>query len=258
MKKIAFVLSMILCSFASLAQNDVKVRFGVEAGFNMSKWDGDYKDFLGTSFKPGFNLGGLAEIQINQKWSVQPELLVSMEGTKTDGGVKTFCAESDNPLYFSMPDEVSAIYLKVPIFVYYSFHNVGPGRLSPGLGLYLAWGIAGKTNEIRTFSSKSFFQESYDAIADDYEQRPQDYSSSDVKNKDLWYNCIPRSFDYGVGFKCMYEMEKKCTGLFGTVGILEGLTGAYNLNIQVSVGYKWQYNKWLRSKYNTGILEYNP
>jgi hypothetical protein len=33
---------------------------------------------------PGFNLGGVAEMQLFAQWSVQPELLFSYEGTNTD------------------------------------------------------------------------------------------------------------------------------------------------------------------------------
>lgn len=259
MKKIAILLSLLFCSLFASAQNDVKVRFGVEAGYNLSKWDGDYKDLLGTSFKHGFNLGGLAEIQINQRWSVQPEFLLSMEGTKTDGRTFAFGTQGnqDNVVYFTAPDKVDAWFLKVPVYATYSF-NVGPGRLSPGLGLYLAWAIAGKTNDIRTFATDSYFRLGYDLVQDSYLNYPQNFSDEEKQNMDLLYNCIPRYFDYGVGFKCMYELEKKAPGVFASVGVTEGLTGCFNLNVQVSFGYKWQYCKWLRSTYNTGILEYNP
>lgn len=245
------------------AQNDVKVRFGVEAGYNMSKWDGDYKDMMGATFKPGFNLGGLAEIQVNQLWSIQPELLISMEGTKTDGRVLSFGQNKEanmngSALSIQFPDVVDAWYIKVPIFAYYNFNHVGPGRLSPGLGIYLGWAFAGKTEDVGTFADDSYFRTAYNFINEDHSNYPQDYSEEDEKNLDLLYNCIPRSFDYGVGCKVTYEMVSKVPGLFACLGVTEGLTGAYNLNLQFSIGYKWQYCKWLRSKYNTGILEYNP
>ncbi len=258
MKKIGLLFALFAFAFNLLGQNDVKVRFGVQGGFNMSKWAGDYSDIYGTSFKPGGNFGGLAEIQINPLWSVQPEIYFSMEGTKTDGGSLTFCQGQTNEATYSIPSSVDAWYIKVPIYVLYSF-KVGPGRLSPGLGLYVAWAFAGSSKSSGTFADDSYFRTVNEAIRNDYEVNNQYYSESDKKNMELWDNCIPRRFDYGVGVKGIYELNTpSLAGLFASLGVTEGLTGCYNLNLMFSVGYKFKYNKWLRTTYNTGILKYNP
>ena len=129
MKKIFFTFSLLLLSFWTIqAQHDgVKVRFGGMAGFNMSKWGGDFSDYYKTTFKPGFHAGGVAEIMLNKKLSVQPELLFSYEGTSAD----------------SLNNGISAMYVKLPILLYYNF-QIGSGRLSPGVGCYFGGGIAGK------------------------------------------------------------------------------------------------------------------
>lgn len=263
MKKIGLFLSFLLCTMAVFAQNDVKVRFGGEAGWNMSKWAGDYEDLYGTKFRMGGNAGVLAEIQVNQHWSIQPEFLVSIEGTKTKGGTINFCENAvtdEGPMSFVLPDNVSAWYFKVPIWVLYSFQNVGPGRLSPGVGVYCAWAFKGKVGDgdVGTFSDNSYYRQVYAQLQDRYERTPQDFTDEDVHNMDLWDKSIPRRFDYGLGVKCMYELEKYAPGLFASINFTEGLTGAYNMNVGFSVGYKFKYCKWLRTRYNTGILEYNP
>ncbi len=133
MKKIFFAFSLMLLSFVwtAQAQQDVTVRFGGVAGFNMSKWGGDFSDDLETTFKPGFHIGGVAEMIINRKWSIQPELLFSLQGTNS--GV--------------LDKGISAMYLKIPLVAYRNFSIAkGAGRLSPGVGFYCAEGITGKFN----------------------------------------------------------------------------------------------------------------
>ena len=85
-----------------------------------------YKEFLETptlvdledaGFTPGFHVGALADMVINEKWSIQPELLFAMEGSKV------------------VDDKFSALFIKIPVVVYYNILNVGPGQLSPGLHL---------------------------------------------------------------------------------------------------------------------------
>lgn len=268
MRKIGLFLLLLFCSIATFAQNDVKVRFGLQGGFNMSKWSGDYQDLYGTKFRMGGNFGGVAEIQINPLWSVQPEILLSMEGTKTSGTIIGFCQEAEferaaddkyqtEDLIFEVPDDVSAWFIKVPIYVMYNF-QVGPGRLSPALGIYVAWAFTGDSGSEGTFSDNSYYRRVNNILKEDYNNNPQYYSEEDVKNMELWDKSVPRRFDYGIGVKAIYEMEQKVPGLFASVGATEGLTGAYNLNLQFSLGYKFKYNKWLRKAYNTGILEYNP
>lgn len=150
MKKIFLALSLLLglSVTAVQAQEDVKVRFGVTAGFAMTKWNGDLAlqgaDLSGSSFNPGFRLGAVAELQMSAKWSVQPELLFSYEGTKLDS-----------------IGSANAMYIKVPILVYRNFQNIGPGQLSPALGPYFSFGIGGSADGEQTLG--------YDGIAEKFD-----------------------------------------------------------------------------------------
>lgn len=212
MKKIFFTLSLLLAVSLSTveAQEDVKVRFGVTAGFGMTKWNGDYSSDFGTSFKPGFRLGGVAEMMLTPKWSVQPELLFSYEGTGTDA-----------------LGDANAMYIKLPILAYYNFQNIGPGQLSPGVGPYFAGGIGGKCDGEST----------------------------------LGYDGLAEKFDWGIQIRAAYELQTlgvaNLNGMYGFVGYEQGFTKTYNMGLLVGVGYKFQYNKWLKSAYNKGIFKYD-
>jgi hypothetical protein len=80
MKKLLLIGIILSTGIVSQAQ----IKFGVKAGANFSKFSGDDADFLGTSpdMRIGLAGGGLVNISINSTFSVQPELLYSMEGSK--------------------------------------------------------------------------------------------------------------------------------------------------------------------------------
>lgn len=69
--------------FAFGFANAQEVKFGVKAGLNLSNLTGDA---TGTSIKAGFQVGGLVEIKTSEKFSIQPEIVYSMQGAKVDGG----------------------------------------------------------------------------------------------------------------------------------------------------------------------------
>lgn len=257
---------MLISALNIFAEPDVKVRMGLQVGYNMSKWNGDFKDAYGTSFKQGFHAGAVAEIQLNSKWSIQPGLMICSEGTKLKslpyttsmgdvlddfgfGDLGDFVVDIADDFVddadwdvtgVANKVKVGAIGLKLPVDIMYSIY-VGPGRLVPSLGLYVTGYLGGKTLDEGTYSDESVFKGNWLA---DIEQ-----------SKDL----IPDEFDYGLSFKMMYEMMKEpVNGLYWQLGVSRGFTSCQNMVIMATLGYKFQYIKGLRSRYNTGILEYNP
>ncbi|MCQ2198340.1 MAG: PorT family protein [Paludibacteraceae bacterium] len=240
MRRILFAIILSLTSILAFAEPDVKLRIGLQAGYNLSKWNGEFKDSLGTKFKNGGHAGVAFELMLNDKWSVQPALMVAIGGTKLDSmpiiGSKTL-----------KDVKVNTIGIKLPVDVMYSIHNVGPGRLVPMLGLYVNGGIGGKTEGIGTFDKESIFYQQWDAKRKAY---PDEECTKD------W---IPDNFDYGMSFKMMYEVLKDpVAGLYAQLGVSRGFTSYQNMEFSLSVGYRFQYVKALRSAYNIGILEYNP
>ncbi len=65
--------------FAFGFANAQDVKFGVKGGLNIATFSGDVKD---NSSIVGFHVGGFTEIKVSEKFSVQPELLYSTQGSK--------------------------------------------------------------------------------------------------------------------------------------------------------------------------------
>ena len=81
MRKIFLFASLLLAVIAVNAQ----ATFGIKAGANFSnvKASGDGESET-SDMKVGFNIGGLANIPVSDMFSVQPELVFSMEGGKEE------------------------------------------------------------------------------------------------------------------------------------------------------------------------------
>lgn len=77
MKKLLLVAAIAAFGFTANAQD---VTFGAKAGLNLSSISGDETN--GYDSRTAFHIGGVAEISISEKFSVQPELLYSAQGFK--------------------------------------------------------------------------------------------------------------------------------------------------------------------------------
>lgn len=78
MKKLIFVGITVLTFGVTSAQD---VNFGVKGGLNVTTLTGDIEDL---DPKIGFHVGGFAEIKLNEKFAIQPELLFSTQGAKAE------------------------------------------------------------------------------------------------------------------------------------------------------------------------------
>src|SRR5690606_9363365 len=81
MKKL--LLSTAIAIFAIANVNAQSLNFGAKAGLNLANVGGDIDENEGIV---GFHIGGVAEISISEKFSIQPELLFSAQGTKFEEG----------------------------------------------------------------------------------------------------------------------------------------------------------------------------
>ena len=137
-----------------------------------------------TSFQAGL----IGDISLGQFVSLQPGLLVTGKGSKTQSG------ETTDPNYFKATS--NPLYLEVPLNLVFKFGaNDGP-KFFAGAGPYLAIGIAGKNKAEGKFLG-TFFS-----------------SESDID----WSNDDPTTLNYeeGVGFGIMKRFDY---GLNGTAGI---------------------------------------
>ncbi|CAH0336514.1 hypothetical protein FVB9288_02219 [Flavobacterium sp. CECT 9288] len=98
MKKIILTVAAV---FAFGFANAQETKFGVKGGLNLANISGDVED---NSSKIGFNVGGFVEIKVSDKFSVQPELLFSTQGTKFEESGSGFSAEVKyNLSYLNIP-----------------------------------------------------------------------------------------------------------------------------------------------------------
>lgn len=128
MKKSILILGTLFLCVTVMAQNQ-KVKLGVKAGLNISTLTFDESE-LKSSNKPGFTAGAMAEIPLTKKFSVQPELLFSQQGTKTS---------------FSDPDVTNSVYkgtielnyLNIPVMLKYYLVEGLSLQAGPQIGILL-------------------------------------------------------------------------------------------------------------------------
>jgi hypothetical protein len=91
MKKITLIA---LLTFTTIAFSQ-DIKFGAKGGLNLSSLSGDYPDYgpsvtgadessLKNKSVFGFHIGGFLEYSINEKLSIQPEILLSQQGSQLD------------------------------------------------------------------------------------------------------------------------------------------------------------------------------
>lgn len=90
--------------------------FGVKGGVNFATITGDDADELDAKMKTGFHLGVFAEIMISDKFGIQPEVLYSAQGAKSE---VAFFEEFGN-----VDVKIKLDYISVPVMLKYF---VAPG-----------------------------------------------------------------------------------------------------------------------------------
>jgi hypothetical protein len=124
-------------------------RFGVKGGLNVSTLAGDVDD---ANPKIGAHIGGLVEIRITNKFAVQPELLLSLQGAKS-----TYSEFSSDYSYTS-ENKINLTYLNVPVMA--KFYVIPSLSLEAGPQLGILVSAKNKFSEtendngfVTTFSS---------------------------------------------------------------------------------------------------------
>jgi hypothetical protein len=123
MKK--FIVALVaLVGFSSLQAQGVK--YGVKGGLNIANLNVDEAGFPSTSSIANFHIGGYAEIMLNKKFAIQPELLYSMQGAKFD-----FLFDDGAGNLYDTENTFKLSYINIPLmFKYYPeskfFLEAGP------------------------------------------------------------------------------------------------------------------------------------
>ena len=150
MKKIILT-SLMLCSVFAFSQ---EIKFGAKVGLNNSNLKGNYPAFneattgadeanLKNKSVIGFHIGGFVEYQINEKFSIQPELLLSTQGNKVEFTTTYFefsdgTGEKDTETLTQRP---KITYINLPIMFKYKVLD----KLSIEFGPQIGYVISGKS-----------------------------------------------------------------------------------------------------------------
>jgi hypothetical protein len=118
MRKIFLTLTMFMIGATVLMAQDV-MRFGAKAGLNISSLGGDAN--LSYDAKAGFHVGGVLEIPFSDELIIQPEALISYQGS---GG------------FFQ--DDLNFWYLNVPVVAKYNVWDELYVEAGPYIGLLLS------------------------------------------------------------------------------------------------------------------------
>jgi opacity protein-like surface antigen len=134
MKKIILT-SFMLCSVFAFSQ---EIKFGAKIGLNLSNLRGDYPTGIDEhNSKIGFHIGGFAEYEINDKFTLQPELLFSTQGNTY--GYKDYYGGGS---YYDGADyNLKLNYLNLPVIVKYKIIE----KLSIDFGPQIGYLMSAKT-----------------------------------------------------------------------------------------------------------------
>jgi hypothetical protein len=143
-KSLALLTVALALTTFSFAQG---VHLGFKAGANMFKVDGkSFKD----EFKFGYNLGAFAEINFNQKWGIQPELLWNQTNYRT--------GDNFDDLYPGGKSDVEGKlnYISIPLLLTYRPVKVLSLQAGPQFGILASQDkdLLGETKE--AFKSGDF------------------------------------------------------------------------------------------------------
>jgi hypothetical protein len=137
MKKVLLTAAAVMAFGLMNAQ---EVKYGAKAGLNLSNLGGDAEN---TDMKIGFQVGGFAEIKVSEKFSVQPELLFSTQGAKSE------YSESDVDYSYTSKETLKLSYLNIPIMAKFYATEKFYVEAGPQIGLLMS--AEAESEETETF-----------------------------------------------------------------------------------------------------------
>ncbi len=107
-----------LCLAGVINAQSGDISFGAKAGLNLSSLGGTNR--YDYALKPGFHIGGVAEIPFSDKIILQPETLLSFQGSET------------------WADNINLFYLTIPVVAKYNVWDKLYVEAGPQLGILLS------------------------------------------------------------------------------------------------------------------------
>lgn len=208
--KLSIVALMSLAYFSASAQ-EVPLRFGVEAGLNLSTAS-IANNPLNNSTRAGFQIGVTADYALTDSWYVQSGVSFTTKGVELSGDL----GDELNYKY-----TVDQSYFQLPVYIAYKI-KVAPGtRIVLNAGPYVAYGVGGRIKP----------KDGYLNI---------DNSTDDVDT--FGENGILNRFDFGLGGGLGVELGKIAVTARYELGLTD--IGQYdrdykNRNLAFTLGYKF-------------------
>lgn len=200
MKNVLSIAAIMAASFYANAQQQLK--FGPKAGVNFSNLSNVSKAKMLT----GFYVGAVAEIKLNEKFSLQPELVYSSQGAEN--------VYSENAVQHHNHDIVS--YINIPVMGKYFLTNSFSIELGPQFGFLVMAENKDKitTNGVEVKENNDFKNEvnsfdfaigaglAYDLSNGFFVNTRYNYGITNVGKSDRYYSDSKnRVIQLGVGYK---------------------------------------------------------
>ncbi|MCF7559015.1 PorT family protein [Sabulilitoribacter multivorans] len=156
-----------------------KTGFGIKGGYNLSNLSTDLSGMKDIS---GFHIGGLLEYRVSNKFSIQPELLYSLEGGKYS--ISYSESNEDGEFVLKAKEEITLGFINLPVTAKYYLKD----RFSVETGIQFGYVVSAK-------SEYDFFMEADGDITSTSGERN---IKGDVKS-------LNTSLNFGLG----YELKNK-------------------------------------------------
>lgn len=204
MKKIILVALIAIFSFVGV---NAQTSFGVKAGLNLASITGDETD--GIDSRTSFHIGVIAEFEISDKFSFQPELVYSSQGAKY----------SYSEIDYSMEGKYKLDYLNIPLMAKYYVAEGFSIEAGPQIGILL--------------SAKDDWEAIFEGVTESGTDDLEDIGV--VKDIDFGLNFgVGYKLDNGINFGARYNLG--LSNLNDESAYDEDFTWN-NSVIQISVGY---------------------
>jgi hypothetical protein len=197
MKKLSFLTITVLIIFISNIQAQ-GFHLGIKAGANLASINGRSFD---NGFNWGFMAGAFAELNVSNKWGIQPELLFSSTKTQTASDFSSVVNEAGNVGLNSQ--SVSLNYLSIPILLSFKPIPLVSILVGPQFGILM------NTSQNITSNGKNAFKSGDFAIVGGAQLNLGGFKAGaryifgltnidNVTNVDTWNN---RNIQFYVGFR---------------------------------------------------------
>ncbi len=221
-----------------------QVNFGIKAGTSLSKFRSSTDGGIIPEYNTlaGFHGGAFAEAVIDNHFSLQPELLFTMQGAKSTVNQTLTIPGSLGYITLSVKykTEIVPLYIDLPVYLKVGFPSAQSDKLNIGAGPFFSYGIGGKAkiegsvNSENVTAEVKLFSEDELVFEDNNGNR---YPSGETAT-------ILERFDAGFGGFISYEFKSRIILCLNYKYGLKNISGdpdedLWNRCLNISVGYKF-------------------